>query len=186
MKKKEMKRKNKAMKKDLELLYNEFVNLCVSTQEIIDAYESLEEKYNTLELKCVHLVSENEALKNYTKTTNHNDNIAIENVDWDGDTTTVTWSDGTTTTVKRQKGEKYDRQSAISYAITKKVLGNTSIAEVVESYDESHKNDAKYARIYRALRSKSARNRIRAQKAWEKVPENKKASIKARIANESK
>jgi hypothetical protein len=133
--------------------------------------------------KCV-VALKKDAVRFVQKELRKDEPLVIENIEWENDEnkkTTVTWSDGTTTTVSRQKGEKYDKQAAVSYAIAKKLLKNTSVADVVEYYSEDHSKDEKYARIYKALNSKSSHNRIRAQKAWEKISEAKRRSIKAMV-----
>ena len=183
MKKKDLKRKNKEMRRDMKTLYNEFTNLCFRTQELLEDYDDLVAKQGALELCCAKLLTENSQLKEEISSINNNVSLSIEKVNWENDKTTVTWSDGTSTMVTRQKGEKYDRQSAIAYAIAKKVLGNTSVANVVENFSEDNSKDEKYVKIYKALNSKTSRNRIKAQKEWEKIPQSKRQSIKARVAN---
>lgn len=105
--------------------------------------------------------------------------ISIKNIDFSEDVTTITWSDGEKTSVKRMKGEKHDTHTAIAYAISKRVLGTTSIEDVVKFYQEDHSKDAKYIRTYKYLSSSNPIKRAKAQKTWEKIPESKRQSIKA-------
>lgn len=105
--------------------------------------------------------------------------ISIKSIDFSDDVTTITWSDGEKTSVKRMKGEKHDTHTAIAYAIAKRVLGTTSIADVVKFYQEDHSKDAKYIRTYKYLSSSNPIKRAKAQKTWEKIPESKRQSIKA-------
>lgn len=49
--------------------------------------------------------------------------IPISRVTYSGDTTVVLFTDGTKTTVKCSKADKYDRQTAIAYALVKRMFG---------------------------------------------------------------
>ena len=49
--------------------------------------------------------------------------IPISRVTYSGDTTVVFFTDGTKTTVKRSGADKYDRQTAIVYALIKRLFG---------------------------------------------------------------
>ena len=49
--------------------------------------------------------------------------IPISRVTYSGDTTVVFFTDGTKTTVKRSGADKYDRQTAIVYALAKRIFG---------------------------------------------------------------
>ena len=49
--------------------------------------------------------------------------IPISRVTYSGDTTIVFFTDGTKTTVKRSGADKYDRQTAIVYALIKRLFG---------------------------------------------------------------
>ena len=49
--------------------------------------------------------------------------IPISRVTYSGDTTIVFFTDGTKTTVKRSGADKYDRQTAIVYALVKRIFG---------------------------------------------------------------
>lgn len=171
-------------------LYNEFEKTCIENIDLQEQvqilekeYQSLDERYRHIESGYIHTSFENLVLKRKTAENENNQKfVQITNIDWDNDVTTLHFSDGVSVSVTRQKGEKYDRQSAVAYAIAKRVLGDVSVADVVEKFDESHDLDEKYMKIYKALKSKSSRNRIKAQKEWEKIPEKKRASIKAKIA----
>ena len=50
----------------------------------------------------------------------------VDHVQLNGDITTVIWADGTHTIVKKAENDKYDINTAIVYAIVKKITGNTS------------------------------------------------------------
>lgn len=49
----------------------------------------------------------------------------IEKVIFNNPATIVFWEDGTKTVVKRQKGDRWDREKGIAMAIAKKLYGNT-------------------------------------------------------------
>ena len=49
----------------------------------------------------------------------------IERVIFNNPATIVFWEDGTKTVVKRQKGDRWDREKGIAMAIAKKLYGNT-------------------------------------------------------------
>ena len=49
--------------------------------------------------------------------------IPISRVTYSGDTTIVFFTDGTKTTVKRSGADKYDRQTAVVYALMKRIFG---------------------------------------------------------------
>lgn len=161
-------------------------------ENIAEAYVAMKTQYSDLLRQAKEIKHERDVYrKNYGElvsiavTANESDDgtISIKNIDFSDDVTTITWSDGIETSVKRMKGEKNDTHTAIAYAIAKRVLGTTSIADVVEYYQGDHSKDAKYLRIYRALNSKSPMQRVKAQKAWEKLPESKRQSIKAIAKN---
>ena len=50
----------------------------------------------------------------------------VDHVQLNGDITTVIWADGTHTIVTKAADEEYDIQTALVYAIVKKITGNTS------------------------------------------------------------
>lgn len=52
------------------------------------------------------------------------------------DTTTVTFSDNTTTSVKKSAGDPYDLETAIAYCIAKKVTTNSHIKRLAENAEE--------------------------------------------------
>lgn len=52
----------------------------------------------------------------------------IKHVMKNGDYTTVLWADGSKTIVKRAKGEKDDPETALAYAVLKKLKGNNASA----------------------------------------------------------
>lgn len=49
---------------------------------------------------------------------------SIEKVIFNNPATIVIWKDGTKTVVKRQKGERWDKEKGLAMAIVKKVFGN--------------------------------------------------------------
>lgn len=50
--------------------------------------------------------------------------ITPKKVIFDNPATIVYWEDGTKTVVKRQKGERFDKEKGLAMALAKKVLGN--------------------------------------------------------------
>lgn len=52
------------------------------------------------------------------------------------DTTTVTFSDGSTTSVKKSAGDPYDLETAIAYCIAKKLVTNSCIKHLAENAEE--------------------------------------------------
>lgn len=157
-------------------------------EDITCAFLSMKEQYENLLRQTKEIKHERDVYRqNYGELVSiavnanegTNDAISIKSIDFSDDVTTITWSDGATTSVKRMKGEKHDTHTAVAYAIAKRVLGTTSIADVVEYYQEDHSKDAKYLRIYNYLNSNNPIKRVKAQKAWEKIPEAKRQSIKS-------
>ena len=63
--------------------------------------------------------------------------IPISRVTYSGDTTVVFFTDGTKTTVKRPGADKYDRQTAIVYALMKRIFGKIGRydSKPTQSYD---------------------------------------------------
>lgn len=60
----------------------------------------------------------------------------IKHIMKNGDYTTVLWADGTKTIVKRAKGEKDDPETALAYALLKKLNGNCS-SEVRRYFEDA-------------------------------------------------
>lgn len=145
----------------------QFDNLYERTRKITDERDMYRKNYGELVSIAINA---NES---------SNSAISIKSIDFSDDVTTITWSDEATTSVKRMKGEKHDTHTAVAYAIAKRVLGTTSISDVVEYYQGDHSKDAKYLRIYSYLNSSNPVKRAKAQKTWEKLPESKRQSIKA-------
>ena len=52
------------------------------------------------------------------------DDFGIKNVIFNNPATIVYWKDGTKTVVKRQKGERWDKEKGLAMAIIKKAIGN--------------------------------------------------------------
>lgn len=50
--------------------------------------------------------------------------LAIKKVIFNNPATIVIWEDGTKTIVKRQKGDRWDKEKGLAMAIAKKALGN--------------------------------------------------------------
>lgn len=201
-------KKKKLMRKynELAVKYNELLNevetlldaqaemeTSISQEQaakeyIADAYVAVKTQYSDLLRQTKEIKQERDVYRiNYgelvsiaaTAIESGDGTISIKDIDFSDDVTTITWSDGIKTSVKRMKGEKNDTHTAIAYAIAKRALGTTSISNVVEYYQGDHSKDAKYLRIYRNLNSNSPIQRVKAQKIWEKLPESKRQSIKA-------
>ena len=61
------------------------------------------------------------------KNMRHNDMtdlVQIKKVIFNNPATIVLWADGTKTVVKRQKGDRYDKEKGLAMCIAKKALGN--------------------------------------------------------------
>lgn len=158
-------------------LNNENIALREENKRMKQQLEEVGAVIKLMKADALHLIQEKLAAKK----TPASSALAIKSIEWLDDATVIHWTDGTFTKVTRQKGEKADRQTAVAYAIAKKVLGNHSISDVIEFYSEDHTKDEKYAKIYLALNSKSKYNRVKALRAWEKIPEAKRQSIKAMV-----
>lgn len=156
-------------------------------EEVTSAFLSIKEEYN--KVKHERDVYRNNYGELVSIAVSANDAsvgaISIKSIDFSDDVTTITWSDGETTSVKRHKDDKHDDHTAVAYAIAKRVLKNTSIGHIVDFYKEDHSKDAKYLKIYRNLGSKNPIVRVKAQKAWDKIPKGKRQSIKG-IAKSTK
>lgn len=126
------------------------------------------------------LVMVNHLSKELEESTQESNAIEIDAIDFSEDVTTIHWNDGIDTSVKRAKGEKNDANTAVAYAIVKRILGGRSLASVVRYYQEDHSKDERYVRIYQNLNSESPIKRMKAQKAWSKIPESKRQAAKAR------
>lgn len=63
-----------------------------------------------------------EEIKNYNTV---NSKFGIRKVIFNNPATIVFWEDGTKTVVKRQKGDRWDKEKGIAMAIAKKLYGNT-------------------------------------------------------------
>lgn len=156
-------------------------------EALANAFAATKEQYSDLIRQVKEIKHERDVYrKNYGElvsiavTASENDGaISIKGIEFGEDVTTITWSDNEKTSVRRQKGEKHDVHTAVAYAIAKRVLGTTSIGDVVEYYQEDHSKDEKYLKTYRSLKSKNPMYRIKAQKYWEKIPKGKRQQIKA-------
>lgn len=72
-------------------------------------------------------IQEYKFIKRFTK---------IKHIMKNGDYTTVLWADGSKTIVKRAKGEKDDSETALAYALLKKLNGNCS-SEVRRYFEDA-------------------------------------------------
>lgn len=160
---KELKKEHKLLAKDAEELFNECVALKLDLSyymERLAAYSSAAASGRVEE-----------------------GSLAIKDVVWNGDETSVIWCDDTVTTVKRADSDTYDRATAIAFCIAKKVLvGN--LRDTVEYYSEGEKvkraNIAAAEKAYKCLGSKNKEKKKCAEAKWRKVPHSIKQAVRAR------
>lgn len=65
-----------------------------------------------------------------------NDSLIPTNVKTSNNTTTVEFSDGSTTSVKKSAGDPYDLETAIAYCIAKKLVTNSYIKHLAKNAEE--------------------------------------------------
>lgn len=194
MKKKTLKRDYKLMENALKEYMSDVEELAEECNELKEENAALRESYES-KLKAAALIAnENIQIQKElakvaaaSETRNRIARIAIENIAYESknDATVVDWSDGTKTVVKRHKGDKSDKQTAIAFAITKKVLERSgiSLSAIAKAFDTTteDKEFAKLVGIYNRMSSKNRGARIQAQKEWEKLDDKVRKSVKSRI-----
>ena len=117
--------------------------------------------------------------------------IPISRVTYSGDTTIVFFTDGTKTTVKRSGADKYDRQTAIVYALMKRIFGKigrydsktkkfyeneidgnglgTKLEKIAAAgFDQDEEKRTAKARKAKAREEHAARQKMEAEAAWKK------------------
>lgn len=191
MKKKTLKRDYKRMENVLKEYISDLEALTEECNELKEENDALRESCESKLKAAVLIVNENIQLKkelakvaDASETRNH---LSIENITYESknDATVVDWSDGTKTVVKRHKGDKSDKQTAIAFAITKKVLehSGTSLSAIAKAFDTTpdDKEFEKLVGVYNRMFSKNRGARIQAQKEWEKLDDKVRKSVKSRI-----
>lgn len=190
--------KKKTLKRDYKLMEN-VLNECVSDlEELEKECNALKEENAALRESCESklkaaalIANENIRLKKElataTSASETKNYIAIKNVTYESknDVTVVNWSDGTKTIVKRHKGDKADKQTAIAFAIAKRMLANSgiSLSSIAKAFDTTpeDKKFEKLVGVYNRMSSKNRGARIQAQKEWEKLDDKVRKSVKSRI-----
>ena len=117
--------------------------------------------------------------------------IPISRVTYSGDTTIVFFTDGTKTTVKRSGADKYDRQTAIVYALAKRIFGKigrydsktkkfyeneidgngfgTKLEKIAAAgFDQDEEKRTAKARKAKAQEEHAARQKRESEAAWKK------------------
>ena len=117
--------------------------------------------------------------------------IPISRVTYSGDTTIVFFTDGTKTTVKRSGADKYDRQTAIVYALIKRLFGKigrydaktkkfyeneidgnglgTKLEKLAAAgFDQDEEKRTAKARKAKAQEEHAARQKMESEAAWKK------------------
>ena len=117
--------------------------------------------------------------------------IPISRVTYSGDTTIVFFTDGTKTTVKRSGADKYDRQTAIVYALMKRIFGKigrydaktkkfyeneidgnglgTKLEKIAAAgFDQDEEKRTLKARKAKAMEEHAARQKMESEAAWKK------------------
>lgn len=181
----EMSKENAILRKDLRNMADSFVealeNASYYKKELQQREQSsLEERRYATSLETNRTCSEGEEKKCKVSENGNDGALAINDVVWNGDETTVFWGDGTSTTVRRANGDSYDKQTAVAYAISKKVLAST-LENTVKYYSEKDKRTAE--KIYRCLLSNDAKKRQCANKRWADVPRRVRQSVKESAKN---
>lgn len=191
MKKKTLKRDYKMM----ENVLNEYMNDVEELEEECNALkeenaalrESCESKLKAAALIANENIRLQKELAIATSASETKNYIAIKNVTYEpkNDVTVVDWSDGTKTIVKRHKGDKADKQTAIAFAIAKRMLANSgiSLSSIAKAFDTTpeDKEFEKLVGVYNRMSSKNRGARIQAQKEWEKLDDKVRKSVKSRI-----
>ncbi len=110
--------------------------------------------------------------------------IKAINTDKRKKTTTITWTDDSTTTVKCGKEDTFDEQKGILYCIAKKVMTPPEYTALTSGNPVYKKGGRKLpVKIYLGLFSKNADERKKYQKSWEKIPGPVRQATKAFVNN---
>lgn len=127
--------------------------------------------------------------------------IPISRVTYSGDTTIVFFTDGTKTTVKRSGADKYDRQTAIVYALIKRLFGKigrydaktkkfyeneidgnglgTKLEKIAAAgFDQDEEKRTAKARKAKAQEEHAARQKRESEAAWKKKVAKRAEEIK--------
>ena len=127
--------------------------------------------------------------------------IPISRVTYSGDTTVVFFTDGTKTTVKRSGADKYDRQTAIVYALVKRIFGKigrydsktkkfyeneidgnglgTKLEKLAAAgFDQDEEKRTAKARKAKAREEHAARQKMESEAAWKRKVEKRAEEIK--------
>ena len=127
--------------------------------------------------------------------------IPISRVTYSGDTTVVFFTDGTKTTVKRSGADKYDRQTAIVYALAKRIFGKigrydsktkkfyeneidgnglgTKLEKLAAAgFDQDEEKRTAKARKAKAMEEHAARQKRESEAAWKRKVEKRAEEIK--------
>ena len=127
--------------------------------------------------------------------------IPISRVTYSGDTTVVFFTDGTKTTVKCSSNDKYDRQTAIVYALAKRMFGKigrydsktkkfyeneidgnglgTKLEKLAAAgFDQDEEKRTAKARKVKALEEHAARQKMESEAAWKRKVEKRAEEIK--------
>ena len=127
--------------------------------------------------------------------------IPISRVTYSGDTTVVFFTDGTKTTVKRSGADKYDRQTAIVYALVKRIFGKigrydsktkkyyeneidgnglgTKLEKLAAAgFDQDEEKRTAKARKAKALEEHAARQKRESEAAWKRKVAKRAEEIK--------
>lgn len=83
-----------------------------------------EPKFIPIEIRD-HIVHANDEILNLIAATAFQNTIKIKKVIFNKPATIVLWSDGSKTIVKRQKGDRWDKEKGLAMCIIKKLSGNT-------------------------------------------------------------
>lgn len=91
----------------------------------INAWPDLSTRANKTASACATISAKiSDFLKEQNKEEVINNYFAIKKVIFNNPATIVYWADGTKTVVKRQKGDRWDKEKGLAMAIAKKALGN--------------------------------------------------------------
>ena len=127
--------------------------------------------------------------------------IPISRVTYSGDTTVVFFTDGTKTTVKCSSNDTYDRQTAIVYALIKRLFGKigrydaktkkfydneidgnglgTKLEKIAAAgFDQDEEKRTAKARKAKAMEEHAARQKMESEAAWKRKVEKRAEEIK--------
>ena len=118
--------------------------------------------------------------------------IPISRVTYSGDTTVVFFTDGTKTTVKCSSNDTYDRQTAIVYALVKRMFGkigryDSKTKKFYENEIDGNGLGTKLEKLAaagfdqdeaKALEEHAARQKLESEAAWKKKVEKRAKEIK--------